>query len=92
MERWSNVFSTGMGCRRKVGLALIPAGGTQEQYEKALALHNGFITKTIAQLGYPARRRIFYNQIARLQILTKETRYNSRASKAFAGRCIVSIR
>lgn len=38
---------------------------TQEQYERALSLYDacGSVTKTITQLGYPARRQTLYNWI-----------------------------
>lgn len=38
---------------------------SEEQYYKALALYDecGSVTKTIAQLGYPARRQTLYNWI-----------------------------
>ena len=36
---------------------------TQEQYERALSLYDecGSVTKTMTQLGYPARRQTRYN-------------------------------
>ena len=39
----------------------------QEQYEKALSMYDkcGSVTKTITQLGYPARRQTLYNWITR---------------------------
>ena len=47
---------------------------SEEQYNKVLALYDecGFITKTITQLGYPARRQTLYNWIARRKYLPKE--------------------
>lgn len=40
---------------------------TEEQYCNALALYDkcGFVTKVIAQLGYPVRRQTLYNWISR---------------------------
>ncbi len=40
---------------------------TEEQYEKALRLYDecGSVTKTMVQLGYPARRQTLYNWINR---------------------------
>ena len=47
---------------------------TEEQYYKALALYDecGSVTKTIIQLGYPARRQTLYNWITRREHLPKE--------------------
>lgn len=47
---------------------------SEEQYNKALALYveYGSVTKTITQLGYPARRQTLYNWIIRRKHLTKE--------------------
>ena len=47
---------------------------SKEQYYKALALYDecGSVTKTITQLGYPARRQTLYNWITRRENLPKE--------------------
>ena len=47
---------------------------SEEQYRKALALYDecGSVTKTITQLGYPARRQDLYNWITRRKHLPKE--------------------
>lgn len=47
---------------------------TEEQYNKALALYDecGSVTKTIIQLGNPARRQTLYNWITRREYLPKE--------------------
>lgn len=46
---------------------------SEEQYCKALALYDecDSITKTITQLGYPARRQTLYNWITRRKHLPK---------------------
>lgn len=46
---------------------------TQEQYERALSLYDacGSVTKTITQLGYPARRQTLYNWVTRRKHLPK---------------------
>lgn len=47
---------------------------SEEQYYKALALYDecGSVTKTITQLGYPARRQTLYNWITRRNHLPPE--------------------
>lgn len=47
---------------------------SKEQYNKALALYDecGSVTKTITQLGYPARRQTLYNWITRRNHLPPE--------------------
>ena len=47
---------------------------TQEQYERALSLYDecGSVTKTMTQLGYPARRQTLYNWITRRKHLPKD--------------------
>lgn len=47
---------------------------SKEQYYKALALYDecGSVTKTITQLGYPARRQTLYNWITRRRHLPPE--------------------
>ncbi len=47
---------------------------TKEQYDRALARYDecGSVTKTITQLGYPARRQTLYNWITRRKHLPPE--------------------
>ncbi len=47
---------------------------SEEQYYKALALYDecGSVTKTITQLGYPARHQTLYNWITRRNHLPPE--------------------